>query len=154
MRGVVMSCALLALAGAFACSDPTAPLEQGVAQYNGPLTPDTTPATPAKVRVTGHVLGATAHAPTGTGDSISFEPVPHARLRIMRNVIVDGTATQVLAIELLTGDHGEYTVTGLPGGYYIVYAYPPTGSVYADNWSYLAAMQTEVTTDVYVWKKN
>jgi len=152
-RQGVLWLVLVVIVGA-ACGETTAPLPTGFASYTGPLGPDTTQQAPARVKVSGKVLGVSVNLPGVSGDTLAFEPIPRTRLRIMRNVLVEGSATQVLAVELLAGAHGEYTVTGLPGGYYIVYAYPPSGSVWADNWTYLPAMQAEVTADVYLWKKH
>jgi hypothetical protein len=72
----------------------------------------------------------------------------------MRNVLVNGVATQVLAIELTTDAAGRFSVKELPGGYYIAYADPPAGSPWAPNWAYLAATSPAVNVDVYLWKRS
>jgi hypothetical protein len=89
----------------------------------------------------------------GTRDTIRFDPVAGAKVRIMRNVLVNGRATQVLALELTTGVTGAFAVKDLPGGYYVVYADPPEGSPWSPNFSYLAATKAQVSVDVYLWKK-
>jgi hypothetical protein len=126
----------------------------GVASYTGAPSTDTTHAVPPKVRVSGRILGVTFTVPTqGSADSMHFEAVRRARIRVMQNVLVNGEASQVLAVEMLSDDSGGYVIRDLPGGYYVVYAYPPAGSAYSQNWSYLAALDPEVKLDVYVWKK-
>ncbi len=125
----------------------------GVASYTGAPSTDTTHAVPPKVRVSGRILGVTFTVPTQGSDSMHFEPVRHAKIRVMQNVLVNGESSQVLAVEMLSDDAGGYMIKDLPGGYYVVYAYPPAGSAYAQNWSYLAALDPEVKLDVYVWKK-
>lgn len=116
---------------------------------------DTTPPVyTGKVAVSGRILGINVIAPTaGSRDTIQFVPVALAKIRVMRNVLVNGAASQVLAAELTSDAAGQFSIKDLAGGYYIVYADPPEGSGYEKNWSYLAALKPEVTVDVYLWKK-
>ena len=136
---------------AMACAGVADHSPLGIAWYSGVPGIDTTPGAPAKVKVSGRILGVTP-APAGSADSLHYEAIGRARIRIMHNVIVGGQASEVLAVELVANDAGEFTVNNLPGGYYIVYADPPAGSIYQKSWSYLSAMQTQVSLSVYLWK--
>ena len=116
---------------------------------------DTIGELPSSVRVHGQVLGVSVTTPVqGSADTLSFEPVASAPIKIYRNVLVDGGATQVLAAETISGEHGEYEVRGLKGGYYIVKVTAPAGVPYADNWEYLPATSTDVTVNVYLWRSH
>jgi hypothetical protein len=116
---------------------------------------DTTPPVPEKVQLSGRVLGVVVIAPApGVRDTLRFDPVAGMPLRIMRNVLVDGVAKQVLALQLTSDSQGRFSAKDLPGGYYVIYAEPAAGSPWAPSFSYLAATKPDVTVDVYVWKRN
>lgn len=116
---------------------------------------DTTPPVPEKVQLSGRVLGVVVIAPTpGVRDTLRFDPVAGMPLRIMRNVLVDGVAKQVLALQLTSDSQGRFSAKDLPGGYYVIYAEPAAGSPWAPSFSYLAATKPDVTVDVYVWKRS
>jgi len=74
-----------------------------------------------------------------TRDTLRFDPIAGVNVRIMRNVLVNGVATQVLAAQLVTDALGRFAVKDLAGGYYVVYAEPPAGSVWSNSFSYLDA---------------
>lgn len=150
-----------ACAGLAACSDrPVTAPDATSAQPNtvgtsGASSTDTIPQLPAVFAVSGKVLGVSSSAAVaGSSDSLHFEPVAGARIKLYHNVLVNGTATQILAAETTSGADGAYRVTGLVGGYYIVQAAAPAGSAYADNFAYLAGTASEVKTDVYLWRKS
>jgi hypothetical protein len=143
---VAAVCALAAGCGGLADQSPL-----GVARYPGVAGIDTTPGAPPKVKVSGRVVGVTP-APAGSADSLKYEGIARAKVRIMRNVVVNGTVSEVLAIELLSNNAGDFTVNDLPGGYYVVYADPPAGSIFQKSWTYLSALQTQVAVQVYLWK--
>lgn len=114
---------------------------------------DTMPPLPEKVAVSGRVLGMVAVTPTaGSRDTMRFDPVPGARVRIMRNVLVNGASSQVLSVELVTDANGRFSAS-LAGGYFVVYAEPPAGTIWSKSFSYLAANRPEVSVDVYLWKR-
>jgi hypothetical protein len=106
------------------------------------------------VRLSGQVLGVSAVVPVASSrDSLRFEPIAGARIRVMRNILVDSAATQVLVAETTSGRNGEYVVERLEAGYYIAYVTAPEGSAYVDNWSYVPANAGEVRVNVYLWRK-
>lgn len=159
----VFAAALIAAAGLVACSEngTTAPelripaLAVGVADS----TPtDTIKPPPASVRVFGQILGVIAPdssidstaAPT---DTISFEPIVGARIRIFRNILVNGDSSQVFVADARSKANGVYEVTGLAGGYYTVTATPPAGSGYGKGSAFLAATTPDVKLDVYLFPK-
>lgn len=116
---------------------------------------DTLPRIPEKVAVSGRVLGMVLIEPApGVRDTIRVDPVAGAKVRIMRNVLVNGVATQVLALELTTDAAGRFGVKDLPGGYYVAYADPPAGSPWAPSWAYFSATSSAVNVDVYLWKRS
>ena len=116
---------------------------------------DTIAELPSSARVHGRVLGVSVTAPVqGSADTLSFEPVAGAPIKIYRNVLVDGGATQVLAAETISGGSGEYEVQGLEGGYYIIRVTAPAGVPYSDNWEYLAATSSDVEVNVYHWRSH
>jgi hypothetical protein len=116
---------------------------------------DTMPPLPEKVATSGRVLAIVVIPPTTGGrDTLRFDPIAGAKVRIMRNLLVDGKATQRLAAELVTDANGAFAVKDLPGGYYVVYADPPAGSPYNSSFSYLFANKPEVKVDVYLWRRS
>jgi hypothetical protein len=154
MRRYSFVLAALALATVAACSDqtttgPTAPLAK---ENANPSPGDTSHYFAGDFTVHGRILGVSATTqPTAGSDTLSFEPLAGAAVRIIRNVLVNGAATQELAAETVSNDDGVYSVGGLPAGYYIVEAAPPSGSSYAAGWSYLAGQASDVKVDVYLW---
>jgi hypothetical protein len=102
-------------------------------------------------RVSGRILGV--RVTHGSADTLAFEPIVGARIRIHRNILVDGEARQVLAAETTSGANGAYDVKSLAGGYYIVSVEAPPGSRYRDGWTYLSGISPEVKLDVHLWPK-
>ena len=151
---------LMTAAGIAACADSstTGPDKQatlGIWPGPGSGGPDTSRTPPSAVRVHGRVLAVSVSGPAaGTGDTLHFEPVAGATVRVYRNVLVaDSVASEELVAQTTTSATGEYHFAGIPGGYYIVRAALPANSPYADNWAYLAATAADVKVDVYVWRK-
>ena len=160
----VFAAVLVAAAGLVACSgrDTTTAPELRIlalAVEAADSTPtDTTKPPPASVRVFGQILGVTVPdsstdstaAPT---DTLSFEPIVGARIRIFRNVLVNGDSSQVFVADARSRANGVYEVKGLAGGYYTVTATPPAGSGYARGSAFLAATAPDVRLDVYLFPK-
>ncbi len=108
---------------------------------------------PASVRVTGRILGVSATGPvSGATDTLRFEPIPAARIEVLRNVLVNGQAAQELAATLSADAEGRFRLDDLVGGHYIVQAAAP-GSGYAAGWEYLPATRSAVEISVYLWKE-
>ena len=115
---------------------------------------DTIPPRPEKVNVSGRVLGVVVITPApGVRDTLRFDPIAGVNVRIMRNVLVNGVAKQVLAAELVSDAAGRFAVKDLAGGYYVVYAEPPAGSIWSNSFSYLDANRPEVSVDVFLWRR-
>jgi hypothetical protein len=144
-----------------ACSDrtttaPGAALSQapGVDKAGASSTDSVPPQLAASFNVSGRVLAVSRSAPVaGSADTLHFDSVAGAAIKVYRNVLVNGAATQVLAAETTSGAGGEYRVNGLAGGYYVVQAAAPAGSPYADSFAYVAGTASEMKTDVYLWRK-
>jgi len=156
MRRHAFVLATIALATLAACADhgaagPTAPLARGAAT---PAPGDSSHYFAGEFTAHGHILGVVGTAPTpGSNDTLRFEPLAGSRIRVVRNLLVNGVATQELAAETVSDDDGAYAVSGLAAGYYIVQADPPSGSPYAGGFSYLPGQSSDVQVDVYLWKQ-
>lgn len=141
------------VAAALACSDAPTGL-QSVRNAGARTEGDSASAgLPASVRVTGQILGVNAREPVaGSADTLRFEPIPNARITVMRNIIVNGQSAQELAATLSADAAGRFRLDDLAGGYYIVQAAAP-GSGYAAGWEYLPATRDVVELDVYLWRE-
>ena len=121
-----------------------------------PTTPRDTAVTPpptgASFTLSGKVLGLT-RTTSASRDTLRHDPIPGVPLRIMRNLLVDGKATQTLAGETTSDANGDYRVTGLPGGYYVVYANPAAGSAWAPNHALVAGTTPNVTAHIYLGRR-
>ena len=118
-----------------------------------PDTLDSMPPVPQNVAVSGRVLGIVPITPTaGSRDTLRFDPIAGAKVRIMRNLLVNGAATQVIAAERVSDANGKFSAS-LAGGWYVVYVEPPAGTNWSKSFSYLAANRAEVSVDVYLWKQ-
>ena len=155
---LVAAAALIAIA---ACGEhpSTAPIDElertaGIGKSNGAPNDSTPPPLATTFNLSGRVLAVTRTAPApGVTDTLRYDPVAGVPLRVMRNLLVNGQATQVLAAETTSGASGEYRINGLAGGYYVIYATPPAGSPYASNHALVAGTANEVLANVYLWRK-
>jgi hypothetical protein len=140
-------------AAVLACSDVPTGL-QSARNADSRTAGDTTSAgLPASVRVSGQILGVSATGPvSGSTDTLRYEPIPHARITVMRNILVNGQSAQELAATLSADGDGRFRLADLAGGHYIVEASAP-GSVYAAGWEYLPATRSVVEVNVYLWKE-
>ncbi len=128
-------------------SDPIAP-----AIRNTPLGPDTSSAViPDKVSLTGRVLALSVHR--ANQDTLQFTGVARSKVRLVRNILVDGEARQVLVAQLTTSSTGDFAANGIPGGYYAVYAEPPADAGLTKSYALLAALKSPVQVTVYVSKR-
>ena len=131
------------------------PTDLQAARNTGAPTPGDTSAAglPASVRVAGRIIGVSAAAAVaGSTDTLRHTPIPHARITIQRNILVNGQSAQELAATLSADAEGRFHLDGLRGGYYIVEASAP-GSGYRDGWEYLPATQSTVELNVYLWRE-
>jgi hypothetical protein len=108
---------------------------------------------PASVTVTGQVLGVSAREPVaGSADTLRHEPLPHARITLKRNILVNGQSAQEPAGTFTADGEGRFRIESLRGGYYIIEASAP-GSGYRGGWEYLPATRAAVEVNVYLWRE-
>jgi hypothetical protein len=108
---------------------------------------------PASVTVTGQVLGVSAREPVaGSTDTLGHDPLPHARVALKRNILVNGQSAQEPAGTFIADAEGRFRIEGLRGGYYIIEASAPA-SGYRDGWDYLPATRSAVEVNVYLWRE-
>jgi hypothetical protein len=118
----------------------------------GDSTASPPPPLPATFNLSGRVYGVTRIAPApGVRDTLRHDPLAGVPLRVMRNLLVDGKATQVLAAETTSGSAGEFRLNGLAGGYYVIYATAPPGSPWLSTYTLVAGTSNEVVANVYLW---
>ena len=108
---------------------------------------------PASVTVTGQVFGVSAREPVaGSPDTLRHDPLPHARVALKRNILLNGQSAQEPAGTFTADGEGRFRIEGLRGGYYIIEASAP-GSGYRDGWDYLPAIRSAVQVNVYLWRE-
>lgn len=86
-------------------------------------------------------------------DSLVRTPLAGATIELRRNVLVDGKATQTVIGTVTSATDGTYSFTGLAGGYYVAYGHPPAGSGLTETLEYVAGTQAQVTTNLFMWKR-
>ena len=129
---------------------PTTPTTPAPPPRDTAITP---PPTVASFTLSGKVLGLTRTTASNSADTLRADPIPGIPIRIMRNLLVNGQATQTLAAETTSDANGEYRATGLAGGYYVAYANPAAGSVWASNYVLIAGTTPNVTANIYLGRK-
>ena len=107
---------------------------------------------PSTVTVTGQVIGVSAREPVaGSSDTLRHDPLPHARITLKRNILVNGQSAQEPAGTFTADAEGRFRLD-LAGGYYIIEASVP-GSGYRDGWEYLPATRAAVQVNLYLWRE-
>lgn len=155
-RARLLVFSLYVSAAVTACSE-SMPTEPAAASANtiakSPTGTDTSTTNPPPVlfNLSGRVLGVDAVRGQGS-DTLHFTPIAGASVKLVRNVLVDGTATQLAAGETTSASNGTYHFTNLAGGYYIVNVAPPAGSPYTSSWNYVAGTAASVVVDVFLWR--
>jgi hypothetical protein len=114
---------------------------------------DTSQVAPDRVDLSGRVLAMQANPGGMGGDTLRSVPIGGVTLKLMHNIIVDGASAQELTGTTVSGSDGRYHFNGIPGGYYVLYAYPSVSSGYQGSYSLVPAQAASVTIDVYVWKQ-
>jgi hypothetical protein len=139
-------------AGLLACSSVPTDI-RSARTADAPAAGDTTGGgLPARVRVTGRVLGVSAREPVaGSTDTLRHDPLPHARITLKRNILVNGQSAQEPAGTFTADAEGRFRLD-LAGGYYIIEASAP-GSGYRDGWEYLPATRAAVAVNLYLWRE-
>ena len=108
---------------------------------------------PASVTVTGQVFGVSAREPVaGSADTLRHDPLPHARIALKRNILVNGQSAQEPAGTFSADGEGRFRIEGLRGGYYIIEA-SASGSGYRAGWEYLPAIRAAVEVNLYLWRE-
>jgi len=144
--------ACTAVAAACGASDASAPNERISDRHVSGDTGTTT--TPATTRIHGRVLLSAAGRATVVTDTtppgtLAHDPVPGATVRVRRNQMVNGVATQELVATVTADAAGRYEIPTLPGGYYVVYASPPDGTALGESWE-LVPIKADVEVNVYL----
>ncbi len=91
----------------------------------------TAPGFPNAVTIQGLVYRAGTGVPTDTGAVSMAPPIAGVTIRIMHNVLRNGQATQDELARVTSGPQGDFSVSGLPGGYYVVEGLTSSGAVAA-----------------------
>jgi hypothetical protein len=108
---------------------------------------------PSSFDLSGRVLAMSANSGAMGSDTITYSPIGGVELKLYHNVLVDSAASQVLAGVTTSATDGSYHFSGVPGGYYVLYAYPSAASGYDGAYSLVPGIDPTVSIDVYVWKK-
>jgi hypothetical protein len=149
--------ATLAVVATFtACADPAGPpLESAsiVQITNGGVDSSTVPGYTGNSRISGRVLSVTRKNVSSGNDTLQYTPIAGATVTLKRNLLVNGTATQVTVGTAVTNAQGAYAFGNGPGGYYVAYASGPVGQGWASSYSLVLANSPEVSADIYLWKE-
>jgi hypothetical protein len=108
----------------------------------------TAPGFPSAVTIQGHVYPAGTGIPTDTGAVSTALPIPGVTIRVMHNVLRNGQATQDELARVTSGAQGEWAVSGLPGGYYVVEGLTAGGAVAA--YQLVETRATVTTTSIWM----
>ena len=142
--------ALLVMA-ALACSSVPTDLQSALSADARSAGDTTAGVLPASVRVNGRILGVSASEPVaGSSDTLRHDPLPHARITLKRNILVNGESAQEPAGTFTADAEGRFRLDDLRGGYYIIEASAPG---YRDGWEYLPATRAAVELSVYLWRE-
>ena len=114
---------------------------------------DTSQVAPDRVDLSGRVLAMQANPAGMGGDTLRSVPIGGVTLKLMHNIMVNGASAQELTGTTVSGADGSYHFSGIPGGYYVLYAYPSAASGYQGSYSLVPAQTASVTVDVYVWRQ-
>jgi hypothetical protein len=106
---------------------------------------------PATMHVFGKVL-AIVRVPGAAGnDTLRFDPIAGATIKLWHNVLSNGNASSVLVGQATSGDNGSYDFPQRPGGYYWVAVSAPSSSGYGDATS-LVPLDAQAEVNVYLGK--
>jgi hypothetical protein len=116
---------------------------------------DTTPTNPVvtNAHVSGRVLGGTYNRAATGNDTLQLAPMAGTTVKLFHNRMVDGRSASVEVGQVVTGADGAFSFGPIPGGYYLVRAYPPAASGFGESLSYLQLTQAQMTMNVYVWHR-
>ncbi|HYD51525.1 MAG TPA: hypothetical protein VEA99_02815 [Gemmatimonadaceae bacterium] len=151
---VGVSAAAVAACGA---DDPASPTrldgteeqrEAGGGRGDSTATPLTNP-----FSLRGTVYAVTVRVPATNGDSIVKTPLAGATVVLVRNVLVDGKATQVTAGTTTSAADGSFSFENLTGGYHVLTGRPPAGAALHEGLEYVASTASVVRRDLYLWAK-
>lgn len=124
----------LAACGEGTRANPIAPTDGGSSATFHPkpgVDTTTAPGFPSAVTIQGLVYRAGTGVPTDTGAVSMAPPIAGVTIRIMHNVLRNGQATQDELARVTSGPQGDFSVSGLPGGYYVVEGLTAGGAVAA-----------------------
>ncbi|HXI21280.1 MAG TPA: hypothetical protein VNH46_09355 [Gemmatimonadales bacterium] len=103
---------------------------------------------PSPVTIAGTVYRAGTGVPTDTGVVSTAAPLGGVTVRLMRNVLQNGQGVSVEMARAISDPRGEFSVGGLPGGYYVVQGLDPAGEVAA--YSLVATTQSVTRTSIWI----
>jgi len=158
MRSRFTSLVLVALATTLAaCDDDDATSPSALARLDSRSTgangDSASAPTVGSLDLRGTVYQMSVRTPVVAGqDSLVRTPLAGATIELRRNLLVDGKATQTVVGTVTSAADGSYSFTGLAGGYYVAYGYPPAGSALTETLEYVAGTQAQVTTNLFMWK--
>jgi hypothetical protein len=157
-RTLMLFLAVTAIATSMACDSSTRPEQTKLLMTNGSdgegVRIDTTRYAPTPALLTGHVLAVTEIVPQpGSNDTLRFEGVGGASVRIVRNVRLGESVQQEVMAKTTSASDGSFRIENLPGGYYIIDVTVPASSPYASNTAYLHASASQVTQNVHLFRK-
>jgi len=144
--GMIVAAAALAFA---ACSGDRM---EGPNSLSAGGSGDTSHVAPSIVDLSGHVFAVRAGGSGQGNDTLSYDAIAGVELKLMRNILVNGSGEQELAGTATSDAAGVYHFGNLPSGYYVLYAYPTTASGYKATYSLVPAQSAQVVVDVFVWK--
>jgi len=112
---------------------------------------DTTKFPVSSMHIHGRVLAIVPVPATSSGDTLRFDAIGGASVKVQRNTLVNGVATQTVVAQVKTGTDGRYDIPSQPGGYYVVTATGAGGSGYGENYV-LVPVKSDAEVDVYLGK--
>ncbi|HXI19515.1 MAG TPA: hypothetical protein VNH46_00435 [Gemmatimonadales bacterium] len=107
----------------------------------------TTAGFPSPVSIVGTVYRAGTGVPTDTGVVSTAAPLGGVTVRLMRNVLQNGQGVSIEMARAISDPGGEFSVAGLPGGYYVVQGLDASGEVA----TYELVATTQPVTRTSIW---
>jgi hypothetical protein len=106
---------------------------------------------PTTMHVFGRVLAIVRVAGAAGNDTLRFDPIAGATIKLWHNVLSNGNASSVLVGQAASGPNGSYDFPQQPGGYYWVAVSAPSSSGYGDATS-LVPLDAQAEVNVYLGK--
>jgi len=107
--------------------------------------------TPVTMHVFGRVLAIVRIPGAAGNDTLRFDPIAGATIKLWHNVLSNGNASSVLVGQVTSGSNGAYEFPQQTGGYYWVAVSAPSSSGFGDAWS-LVPLDAQAEVNVYLGK--